>query len=150
MMYEGLLHVPLVVKLPGADRTRAVVRDQVQIVDIVPTVLQALALPIPDAVQGQPLQQVTRASLAEEHINPEFVAFYGDVYNRAMRVLYEPPYKLISTSRGERLLFDLADDPGETQDLAGREPARVIEMEQRLEAAMNGMDPNVADAEHAR
>lgn len=146
MMYEGLLRIPLVVKLPGAEHARGVVNDQVQLVDIVPTVLTTIGVPVPGAVQGQPLQQVTRASLAEEHINPEFVAFYGDVYNRAMRVLYDPPYKLITTSRGERMLFDLADDPDEMHDLASNEPQRVTSMEGRLDAAMSGMESDVADA----
>ncbi|MEO6025327.1 MAG: sulfatase [Candidatus Binatia bacterium] len=148
MMYEGLLHIPLVVKLPGAARPKAVVKDQVQLVDILPTVLQTLGAPIPGGVQGSPLQQVARNSLAEEHINPEFVSFYGEVYNRALRVIYEGSYKLISSSRGERLLFDLSKDPDETTDLATQEPQRVTGMEEDLDAAMSTMEPKVATASH--
>ena len=146
MMYEGLLRVPLVVKLPGASRPQGVITNPVQLVDIVPTVLQALGAPLPAGVQGSPLQQVARNSLAEEHINPEFVSFYGEVYNRALRVIYEGPYKLISTSRGERFLFDLTNDPGENDDLAGENPERVTGMEGELEAAMSAMDSNLAAA----
>lgn len=144
MMYEGLLHIPMVVKFPGADRPRGEVHDPVQLVDLLPTVLAVLGAPVPPGVQGEPLQRVTHGTLAEEHINPEFVAYYGEVYNRAMRVLYDGPYKLITTSRGERKLFDLAHDPAEDDDLSGREPARAAEMEQRLEAAMSAMDTKVA------
>ncbi len=118
MMYEGLLHIPMVVKLPGASHPKGVVSNPVQLVDILPTVLQTIGAPVPAGVQGSPLQQVARNSLAEEHINPEFVSFYGEVYNRALRVIYDGPYKLISTSRGERFLFDLTKDPGEDHDLA--------------------------------
>ncbi|MCC6767258.1 MAG: sulfatase [Deltaproteobacteria bacterium] len=146
MMYEGLLRVPMVVKLPGASRPKGVVADSVQLVDILPTVLQTIGAPLPGGVQGSPLQQVAHDSLAEEHINPEFVSFYGEVYNRALRVIYEGPYKLISTSRGERFLFDLGKDPGEEQNLAEREPQRVTGMEDELEAAMSAMDSNVAAA----
>jgi arylsulfatase A-like enzyme len=144
MMYEGLLRIPMVVKLPGADRPKGVVADPVQLVDVLPTVLHAIGAPFPAGVQGSPIQQVARNSLAEEHINPEFVSFYGEVYNRALRVIYEGPYKLISSSRGERLLFDLTTDPGESNDLAKQEAGRVTSMEGELEAAMDAMDSNVA------
>ncbi|MCC6850550.1 MAG: sulfatase [Deltaproteobacteria bacterium] len=146
MMYEGLLRIPMVVKLPGPARPKGVVADPVQLVDILPTVLQTIGAPLPGGVQGSPLQRVAHDSLAEEHINPEFVSFYGEVYNRALRVIYEGPYKLISTSRGERFLFDLGRDPGEDENLAAREPERVSGMEDELEAAMSAMDSNVAAA----
>jgi hypothetical protein len=97
-------------------------------------------------VQGSPLQQVARNSLAEEHINPEFVSFYGDVYNRALRVIYDGPYKLITSSRGERMLFDLTKDPAEMKDLAQHEAQRVSSMEEELDAAMSAMDPKLATA----
>jgi arylsulfatase A-like enzyme len=148
MMYEGLLHIPLVVKLPGAGRPKGALANPVQLVDILPTVLQTIGAPLPAGVQGSPLQQVARNSLAEEDINPEFVSFYGEVYNRALRVIYEGSYKLISTSRGERLLFDLTKDPGERIDLAKQEPERVSGMENDLDAAMSSMDQNVATASH--
>jgi arylsulfatase A-like enzyme len=105
-----------------------------------------LGAPIPPDVQGQSLlDRVTHPILAEEDVNPEFVAHYGAVYDRALRVLYDGPYKLIRSSRGERLLFDLATDPGEDHDLAAAEPERVAEMERRLDAAMAAMPlPRVA------
>jgi arylsulfatase A-like enzyme len=139
MMYEGLLHIPMVVKLPGADRARGRVDNRVQLVDVVPTVLASVGTAVPDGVQGEAMQHVTHETLAEEHINPEFVAHFGEVYNRAHRVYYDGPYKLITTSRGERLLFDLARDPDEGEDLAGRESARVADMERRLDTMMTRM-----------
>ncbi len=139
MMYEGLLHIPLVVKFPGADRPRGEVTSPAQPVDILPTVMARLGGRIPDGVQGEPLPHVTHRIVSEEHVNPEFVATYGEVYDRAMRVLYEAPYKLITTSKGERLLFDLAQDPEETTNLAAREGERVAEMERRLDELMRTM-----------
>lgn len=141
MMYEGLLHVPLIVKLPGATRARGTVKTLVQTVDVVPTVLTALGMDVPAGVQGHPLQKdlpAVRAIVAEEHVNPEFVAHYGAVYDRALRVLYDGSYKLIASSRGERWLFDLARDPAEDHDLAAREPERVTTMAARLDATLQG------------
>ena len=132
-LYEGLLRVPLVVKLPGHDAPRGEVTDPVQLVDVLPTVLGVVGAPVPADVQGQPLRRVAHPSYAEEDINPEFVAAYGRVYDRALAALYDGPYKLIATSRGERMLFDLAHDPGEDDDLATRQPERTAAMAERLE-----------------
>jgi len=139
MMYEGLLHIPLVVKLPGRDHLRGEIGDPVQLVDILPTVLAALGAPVPPGVQGDALPHVKHEIVAEEHINPEFVNHYGDVYDRAIRVIYDGSYKLIATSKGERMLFDLEHDPGEARNLSADEPGRVAELERRLEATMSTM-----------
>src|SRR5262249_4093131 len=115
--------------------------------DVMPTVLEAIGAPVPPDVQGEALVRVSHEIVAEEHINPEFVSHYGEVYNRAIRVIYDGPYKLITTSKGERMLFDLAHDPGEAHDLTADEPGRGAERERRLEATMSTM---VSRAEASR
>jgi arylsulfatase A-like enzyme len=135
MLYEPLVHVPLVVKLPGAGRPRGRDDRPVQLVDVVPTVLAQAGAPMIAGVQGQALPDVTHDSRAEEDINPFLVSSYGAAYDRAVRVVYDGSYKLVTTSRGERMLFDLARDPGETDNLAERDGTRVAELTRRLEAA---------------
>ena len=142
-LYEGLLHVPLVVKFPGREAPRGQVADPVQLVDVLPTVLDAVGAPVPADVQGQPLGHVAHLSFAEEDINPEFVAAFGRVYDRALVALYDGPYKLIATSRGDRMLFDLAHDGGEDHDLTASEPERVAAMAARLEL-LRPLAPRVA------
>jgi len=51
-------------------------------------------------------------------------------------VLYDGTYKLIRTSRGERMLFDLARDPFEQHDLAAAEPERAADLQRRLDTAL--------------
>jgi arylsulfatase A-like enzyme len=137
MLYEPVLRVPLVVKSPGPGRARGVVDRPVQLVDVLPTVVEVSGARLPEGVQGEPLDRVTHASLAEEDINPFLVANYGEVYNRSVRVMYDGSYKLISTSRGERMLFDLAQDPGETTNLADAEPERTASLLRRLREALD-------------
>src|SRR5581483_3324729 len=128
------------VKLPGADPPRGVRREPVQLVDLVPTVLAVLGAPMAPGVQGQPLLgPVTHPILAAEDVNPEFVAHYGAVYDRALRVLYDGPYKLIHSSRGARLLLGIATGPGEVHDHAPPARPRVAEMQQRPGAGMPAM-----------
>jgi arylsulfatase A-like enzyme len=134
MLYEPLVHVPLVVKFPGADHPRGRDDRPVQIVDVTPTVLARVGAPMIPGIQGQSLPDVTHPMRAEEDINPFLVSSYGNAYDRAVRVVYDPPYKLITTSRGERMLFDLGRDPGETENLAERDGARLAELTRRLEA----------------
>ena len=149
MMYEGLLHIPMIVKFPGADRPRGESRTPVQLVDVLPTVVTTTGAKMPGGVQGESLRNVDHPVLAEEHINPEFVSQFGAVYNRALRAMYDGTYKLITTSRGQRFLFDLANDRAEERNLASKEPERVAKMEEALEAAMSGMDPKVASIDPA-
>ncbi len=75
------------------------------------------------------------AGVAEEDIDPFLVARYGARYDRSIRVLYDGTYKLIRTSRGERMLFDLARDPAE-HDLAAAEPERAADLQRRLDTAL--------------
>ena len=105
----------------------------VQLVDLMPTIVEATGATLPEGLEGTRLAAVDRPPFAEEGINPFLVRRYGDVYDRSIQVLYDGDYKLIVTSRGERMLFDLGSDPEERVDLAAREPARVQELSQRLE-----------------
>ena len=136
MLFEPVLHVPLVVKFPGADRPRGRSAEPVQLVDVLPTVLAATGAAVPPGLQGDALPHVHHPSLAEEDIDPFLVARYGAQYDRSIRVLYDGSYKLIRTSRGERMLFDLARDPDEQHDLAAAEPERAADLQRQLETAL--------------
>jgi arylsulfatase A-like enzyme len=139
MLYEGLIHVPMLVKLPGANHPTGIVDTPVQNLDVTPTALTIAGAKIPPDVQGQFLREVTHPTLAEEDINPFLVSNYGEFYDRATRVLFDGDWKLISTSRGEKHLYDVAKDPKEQNDLAAAEPQRVDELAKRLEAKMSTM-----------
>jgi arylsulfatase A-like enzyme len=134
MLYEPVLHVPLVLKFPGAARPRGVSSTPVQLVDLLPTVLAAAGAALPPGVQGEVLPHVSHPSVAEEDINPHLASRNAALYDRSIRVLYDGSYKLITTSRGERMLFDLARDPEEKTDLAAREPERAAALAEKLEA----------------
>lgn len=136
MLYEGLLHIPMIVRFPGADRPTGTTDRHVQNLDVTPTILEIAGVPTPEDMQGQPVRTVDRPSFSEEDINPFLVAEYGEFYDRATRVIFEGSWKLITTSRGEKMLYDLARDPGETRDLQHEEPERLAAMSRRLEATM--------------
>jgi len=146
-LYEPLVHIPLIVKYPGADRPRDVSPRPVQLVDLLPTVAALTGVTVPAEVEGAPLDSVVRPSFAEVGVNPFLVADYGAFYDRAVRAIYDGRYKLITTSRGERMLFDLVSDPGETRNRAEAEP----EQRDRLLALLERrVRTTVASADGAR
>src|SRR4029453_4366549 len=57
-IYEGATHIPLIVSGPGVPP--AVVSTQVQIVDVMPTALSLLGIPVPKQVQGTNLMPIAR------------------------------------------------------------------------------------------
>lgn len=56
-LYEELLHIPLVVKLPGSAQGGRVVERTVQGIDLAPSILDWMNLPSPDQFQGEKLGQ---------------------------------------------------------------------------------------------
>jgi arylsulfatase A-like enzyme/Tfp pilus assembly protein PilF len=64
-LYDETIHVPLLLKLPGAHATRRV-DSRVGLADVAPTLLQTAGLKIPGAMQAQPLPGIRPGSQSEE------------------------------------------------------------------------------------
>jgi arylsulfatase A-like enzyme/predicted Zn-dependent protease len=129
-VYEATLRIPLLIS--GGGLPAQAVADQVRIVDVMPTVLDLLGVPIPPAVQGRSLVPLSRGERLElpalaETWYPRFHYGWSDLAS-----LREGRYKLIRAPRPE--LYDLVSDPGEERDLAPSEPGRAEAMERALAA----------------
>ncbi len=132
-LFDELIRVPLVVKLPGDRGAGTRVAGQVQGLDVVPTVLEAMGVPLPADLGGQPLQRMLagdakpRSAIAEIS-HRGFVAHGvrtdGDKYVRR----FSPD--------DDELYFDLRRDPGERTSLTAEKPERVRLLEAQAEAAM--------------
>jgi tetratricopeptide (TPR) repeat protein len=130
------------------------VEDQVRIVDVMPTVLELLGVPVPAAVQGASLlpaargQRLSLLALSESWY-PRFHYGWSELV-----AVQDGRFKLIRAPRRE--LYDLQRDPGEQADLAASDPARaealaraLDEMVARLGAAGAPAAPAAIDAETA-
>lgn len=137
-VYDEMLLVPLIVHLPPGlvdGRPGRVIRQQVASIDIVPTVLDLLGLPVPEGVQGRSLRPLLEG--AEEETEPVHAFAEHTNVSRESKALRTGRLKLIYSyprSKGpleERslALFDLVADPGESRDLAAEQPelARLLE-----------------------
>lgn len=125
-LFDGLLHVPLILKLPGSHRRGWRVSTPVSHLDVAPTLLDfARAAPLEDAdgISLRPLLEGKRLParlIFAEQISPK-ETIYAVRNDR-----YKYIRQLIPESR--EYLFDFVHDPGETENLAeaGIEPARPL------------------------
>jgi len=124
----------LIVRIPGAGEGRIVER-QVQHADVVPTILEALGLPLPAGVEG-------RSFLASIHgdappgDDEEAYSWLDEFGVRASSVT-TPAWHLIvaQAPTAERNLYDRRADPGERRDLEPDRPVRAGFLATRLRIA---------------
>lgn len=119
-IYDAAVRIPLLMAGPGLP-ARAI-KDQVRIVDVMPTVLALLGLSPPPAVQGVsllPLARGERLSLVahSESWYPRYHYGWSELQS-----IQDGRYKYIKAPRAE--LYDLSGDPHELQDLAASDPGR--------------------------
>ncbi len=116
--YEALVHVPLIVSWPGQVRTGLRSEALVELTDIVPTLLDALSLPVPGNVQGMSLWPILTGQAPPDTHRAYVRSEYHDALDRPhashANMLYDGQHKLIvyhGHSVGE--LYDLQEDPHE-------------------------------------
>lgn len=115
--YDDLVRIPLLLRLPGRIRPGTVVKQPVSQVDVMPTLLDYLGLPVPPSLHGRSL----RPLLEGQTIPWRDYAFCqrGD----RLRMLRTSRYKYTFALRPPVLaLYDLQADPHEDRNLAA-EPA---------------------------
>jgi len=134
-VFDELIHVPLVVKFPGQEGAGSRVAQQVQLVDILPTVLQSQDLPVPEPphIAGRPLQALLRGRTPEPPAVAE-ISHRGFVAH-GMRTSRDKYVRRFSPDDDE-LYFDLVRDPGEKVNRADDASRRVQLLKAGVEAAM--------------
>jgi arylsulfatase A-like enzyme len=133
-LFDELIRVPLVVKLPGNRDAGRRVAEQVQGIDIVPTVLDALGLPLAADLGGQPLQRTLAGRVPPRPALAE-ISHRGFVA-QGVRTEADKYVRRFSPDDDE-LYFDLEKDPAEKTNLVERRPERVRFLKAQAEAAMS-------------
>jgi arylsulfatase A-like enzyme len=163
-LYDTLLHVPLVAA-GGAFEGRGEDDRLVSLVDVAPTLLDAADVPGPGArqqFQGRSFHpsadadpheyvfaeyvepQPSMAAL-EEHVDDLPAHVYE--YDRSLRAVRSSGYKFVRGSDGSSELYDVADDPGETNDLVRRRPERADSLETALDDWLRSFESADVDGE---
>ncbi len=125
--------MPLLVKFPDNSWAGRRVAQQVQGLDIVPTVLEALGVPLASDLAGVPLQRVVRGETQPRPALAE-ISHRGFVAH-GVRTEQDKYVRRFSPD-DDQLYFELERDPGERVNRALAAPQRVRQLEQQAEAGM--------------
>jgi arylsulfatase A-like enzyme len=134
-MFDHQSRVPLIVRVPegmrealGLAEGPRVVRQQVRLVDLYPTILDLLGVPLDHRVQGRslrPLLEGRRLPAADAFSES---TYWGPIEVKALRserfkYLRGAPKRPDETDReGWEALYDLAEDPAESADVRQEHP----------------------------
>jgi arylsulfatase A-like enzyme len=129
-VYDESIKVPLVIYGPGLIDEAGRVGDQVGLIDFGPTILEAAGLKIPARFEGASLLPYLSSRFKSTHgdLRPSGLPFSCLVseaiaHRPEKKALRCPPWKLIyDPFFGAGELYNLAHDPGETENLIETEP----------------------------
>jgi uncharacterized protein (TIRG00374 family) len=132
-LYEEQLRVPLIVKYPGGARAGAQEEAYARSLDVAPTIVDAIGLPLPDTWQGRSLWSATEP--------PAYLFAEEDFEGNIIRSVQQGSHKLILANRDNprglpaEALFDLAADPGEQRNVAQGEAGWASTLHEVLQRA---------------
>lgn len=136
-LWEELVRVPLLVRVPGLPAQR--IQQRRSVIDVAPTVLELMRVPLPsgqgvDFVSGQSLLlELTAKSGSPLATRPVFIDMSAGPHNAERRAYIHDDLKLV-TSAGRPLgLYDLAADPAEKHNLMS-DPSRLQPAMERFKA----------------
>ena len=115
-VYDELLHIPTIVRLPGLTEHKQRNAQAVGLVDVMPTLLDALGQPIPDQLVGRSFIPELRG-IGSSAPRASVSGFMG-----AWRTLGVGRFKVMHRNLDNVWLYDVQTDPSETRDLAPERP----------------------------
>ncbi len=133
LVHDATLRVPLVIRAPGL-HVEGNVTAPVSLIDVMPTVLALLNLPCPPDVQGRDLGPELRGETVPWLRTAGYAeSLYAQLHHGCapLLALREGGWKIVRGRVDE--LYDLTKDPGESQDVASREPDRSAKLATALE-----------------
>ncbi len=129
-IYQSTLHVPLIIHWPAGPRRLA--RDRVDepasLLDVAPTILDAIGLPRPRGMQGHSLMEAG----GEQEIYSESLYARNHFGCATLRSLRVGRYKYIDVPKPE--LYDLVSDPNEQRNLYEQQQPRATALRERMMA----------------
>ena len=155
-IYQSTLHVPLIIHWPAGEAPMpARVDAPATLLDVSPTILDALRLSVPQAMEGKSLLAAAASpgDIFSESIYPQ--KHFG---TSALASLRSGHYKYIEAPRPE--FYDLAQDPGELTNLyaskasvasAYRERLNQLRLlyKPRAQGTQNALSPEAIERLHA-
>jgi arylsulfatase A-like enzyme len=129
-LYEDNVRVPLIVRRPREPAAGSRIAAPVQNHRLHGLVLETAGVAPPGTFPrlDEPATLVTEVGASDANVR-----LFGPFFDRRLTALYDPPLKLIVSSRGDAELYDLERDPAERVDLAADDAARTAALRTELE-----------------
>jgi arylsulfatase A-like enzyme len=109
--WEEVIHVPCAINAPNLDSET--VNEQVALVDLPPTILDAVDVQIPDNWDGSSILPINNEQFEREHV---FVDVESELNRDHVGVRSAANWKLMRHDDEEELLLDLNTNPAENPD----------------------------------
>jgi arylsulfatase A-like enzyme len=125
-IYEEAVRVPLIFRLPGRIAVGRTLREPVELLDVMPTVLELVGVAGSEELQGRSLVAALGGSASLDPKRPVYLyrrhyaaEKVGEIPVAGQKFgIRSGPWKYIEgTEEGTRELFDLENDPGEEHDV---------------------------------
>jgi len=129
-LYDSTLHIPLILKTPGAAHHGTVIESQVRTTDILPTILSATSVAPPAELNGESLLPLIDQTSKANHAlfaETDYPLRWGWASLRALRA---DDTKWIEAPRPE--LYNLQSDPKELKNLYPADASKVQSMQAEM------------------
>jgi arylsulfatase A-like enzyme len=147
-LYDTTLRIPLIIWRPGLVPSGTAVKEQVRIIDVMPTILDLLGLPLGGEELGQSLRPLMEGR-GRVDARPAYAVLIGGSIN--LEALRADAYKLVLNYKTkERALYDLANDPGESRpmtDPSAREFRAAMERYGSMRQALSSYRESIPQGE---
>ena len=140
-MYEEAAAVPLVLAGKGVPAGK-VVQTPVSLVDVHPTLMDAFGCPAVAGTRGESLLRLASSAANAERM--VFSEYHAAGAATGAFMLRQGPYKYIHYAGMPPQLFNLQDDPGELNDIAGR-PGQSARLDHFRKALTGICNPQAVD-----
>lgn len=132
-LYDDTIHVPLLVKLPGDQLAGKKISNRVQLVDVAPTVLDALGVAVPSTMQGDSLLRIARTGSTADRPAYARTEYPHRAFGWSVLESWRAgKYLMIRAPHPE--LYDLSKDPAAKQNLASSMKATLDTLAGQLDA----------------
>jgi arylsulfatase A-like enzyme len=135
-LYDEILRVPLIIRLPG-DPGGRVIKRQVRLIDLMPTILDLCSCPTPEKLMGTSLGPLLMEEEELYEVEAAISEMQRDIWHRVAVRTEKFKYVWDSKNPSQPVLYDLQADSGEKQNVSADYPQEVVRFQSQVDAHLH-------------